>query len=202
MIEKKYHDQFALVAETFKRAESKIKEIELYNNEIIIPSLNELRYVGYHIIQAGKTQDTDLINEELQKAKQHAERAIYDAIEAGLLYKIEEIKNFHIKFDHIPQTTKIIDKYLDKISEVQNTLKTITLVDKETREEKYKEIEIHYNEIINIANIFQLSSNKIIEAVYQDNKKAKQEARRFITTVLLSVMAIVVSIVIAYFSLK
>jgi len=200
MIEEKYNEQFILVAETFKRAESKIKEIEIHNSEIIIPSLNELRYVGYHIILAGKAQDEQKIDEELQKANQHAERAIYDAIEAGLLYKIEEIRNFHMDFDHIPQTTKIIDGYLDKMSKVQNALQTISLVDKETREDKYKEIEVHYKTITEIANIFQLSSNKIKDAVYEDNKKAKQEGRRFIINALLATLAIVVAVAIAYFT--
>ncbi len=86
--------QAAEVARLFSLAEEKIKLVEHLNRQLPIPSINELRYAGYHLVQYLKDGD----KAELGKAENHCKRAIYDAVEAGVMHQLEMIQVFQTDF--------------------------------------------------------------------------------------------------------
>ena len=61
-------------------AENKIKHLEVVSREMCVPSINELRYAGNHLLKALTSYSNDAKNEHLSKAKSHCKRAIYDAV--------------------------------------------------------------------------------------------------------------------------
>ncbi|MBE0508349.1 MAG: hypothetical protein IBX50_16800 [Marinospirillum sp.] len=60
----------------FSEAEAKVKEAEEIDGAISVPSINELRYVGYHLTRALANKDPREVEQELTKAANHARRAI------------------------------------------------------------------------------------------------------------------------------
>ncbi|MBI2381753.1 MAG: hypothetical protein HYV16_13460 [Gammaproteobacteria bacterium] len=96
--------QASEVANLYSQAEEKIKLIEHLNQQLPIPSINELRYAGYHLVQFINSGSP----EELKKAENHCKRAIYDAVEAGVTHQLEMICSFQKDFrmlvlsEHIP----------------------------------------------------------------------------------------------------
>ena len=71
----------------FQRAEKSVKKAEHIDDGIIIPSINELRYFGYHILIAMQNENNrEEVLSEFKKAEGHAKRAIYDASEAIVLF--------------------------------------------------------------------------------------------------------------------
>lgn len=104
--------QLSEISELFALAEEKIKLIEHLGEGLTFPSVNQLRYVAFHLLRADKTPDENLRKEELRKAKNHCERAIYDAVEPGIVHYLEEIRTFQNDYRMI-EITNIIPNYLD-----------------------------------------------------------------------------------------
>jgi len=108
-------EEIAEVSKLFALAEKKIKQIEHLGQGILFPSVNQLRYVAFHLIRIiNKKSDIteDVIKNEIYEAKYHCQRAIYDASEGGIIYYLEEIRIFKkdYKLVIIPD---IVDSYLD-----------------------------------------------------------------------------------------
>lgn len=76
--------------------------------ELEIPSINELRYAGRHLLDAIASMFSDIdkafciinINSELNESLDHCKRALFDAYEMGLLYNIKEIQYFKDDFKY------------------------------------------------------------------------------------------------------
>jgi hypothetical protein len=65
-------DQINSLSKLFLRAEQSVKDAEYIDNGITIPSINELRYFGYHILIAMQQQDNEEeVRREFQKAEGH-----------------------------------------------------------------------------------------------------------------------------------
>ena len=104
--------QLSEISELFALAEEKIKLIEHLGEGLTFPAVNQLRYVAFHLLRADKTTDENLKKEELRKAKNHCERAIYDAVEPGIVHYLEEIRTFQNDYRMV-EITNIVPSYLD-----------------------------------------------------------------------------------------
>ncbi len=82
------------ISELFSIAEEKIKLTQNLAGELGFPAINQLRYVAFHLLRAETAVDIDVKNEEYRKAKNHCERAIYDAVESGIIYYLDKIRDF------------------------------------------------------------------------------------------------------------
>lgn len=86
--------QIDKLIQCFNIAESRLKEIERSNvSGIVIPAINELRYSAQHIILSLNDTSVKDQEESILRAIRHAQRASYDAIEAGILYALDEIRS-------------------------------------------------------------------------------------------------------------
>ncbi|MCC6598083.1 MAG: hypothetical protein IT559_04780 [Alphaproteobacteria bacterium] len=103
-----------LKAETldlFNKAEAAIKKIE-HEEGLDFPSVNQLRYVGRHLIDFLNNNDV----EELRKAKRHCKRAIYDANDIGIQFYIEDIDLFKDDYKDVV-IQDVLTKYLDYLDD-------------------------------------------------------------------------------------
>ncbi|MEA3288847.1 MAG: hypothetical protein U9Q04_01595 [Campylobacterota bacterium] len=182
----------------FKSAEARIKNAELLNQNLSIPSINELRYAGHHLLKATQESDESIILEELDKADRHTKRSYYDAIEASLLYKLQEIQQFDETYKVIPETLDVINDYNSKISKVSNIVEEIQKIDTKTREEKYIKIDEYYKVIKETNNEFQMSINTIVTLIDKNELNQQKEHRKFILQLIVGIIAIIVAVAIAF----
>ncbi len=99
---KELHDLFAL-------AEKKIKRVEQINHEgLSIPSVNQLRYAGRHCLDSLVSDDEEVEN-NIYEAKDHCKRAIYDAMEIGIVTILEKIQIFNKDYKYITITDVLPD---------------------------------------------------------------------------------------------
>lgn len=82
------------LTESYETADRFTREVAQFRSAVAVPANNELRYAGHHLLQALDGQEQISKPDELRKAKNHCERAMYDAAEAGILYAIDEIARF------------------------------------------------------------------------------------------------------------
>lgn len=196
LINNNYISKVKEVSDNFIEAEKKIKNAELLNKNLSIPSINELRYACYHLLKASQKTENSNIEIELDKANRHVKRAYYDGVESVLLLKLEEIEQFDREYNKIPELLEVIPTYTTKFAEVTTVVECLQNIDVDNRDEKYKIIEEHYDKINKIASEFNLSKPIIISKIDNNEQKEKREHRKFIIIVLLTILAIVVAIVI------
>ncbi len=136
----------------FETAENVIKTIERLQNEgIVVPSLNELRYTSYHLLRALKNESSesggdDSFTEQMSRAKKHCKRAIYDAIEIGLIDRLEAIELFKTDYRMV-DVTSVISDYIEMMGRAREAKNLVDTTPKEDRE-LYYEVCISYLDIL------------------------------------------------------
>jgi hypothetical protein len=101
-------EQVEAAAQLFAKAEQCIKDIEHNSEGLDIPSINELRYFGWHLLKALTKNNL----EELNKAKNHAKRAIFDACEAQIVSNLTAIEKFQDDY-RIVNVSEVLRNYSD-----------------------------------------------------------------------------------------
>ena len=84
------------IKQLFDNAEkvSKSMETVIFEDEagLDVSVINQLRYVGQHLLRC--FSDPQLPIEELEKAKRHAERALYDAHDLRIQHAFNQVSEF------------------------------------------------------------------------------------------------------------
>jgi len=83
------------IFDLFTQAEKKISQYNLYTGKgLCIHPINQLRYAAHHILRALiATSDSDIQVHHI-KAKDHCERAIYDALDHTIIVELDTISDF------------------------------------------------------------------------------------------------------------
>ena len=96
----------------FALAECKVKQLENTIDKLPIPSINELRYAGFHSVCSLKIGISDETKQkEIQSAINHCKRAIHDAMEIGILYYLREIREFEKDYKFV-SITSVLPSYI------------------------------------------------------------------------------------------
>ncbi len=111
-------DLFKRVSKSFAEAERRIKFVDWLEGTDV-PSINELRYVSYHLFNAFCAEEDDAQREELLRAERHCKRASYDALELGVINQFEKINEFINDYKNF-SVIDVIPDYLDKCFKVED----------------------------------------------------------------------------------
>jgi hypothetical protein len=174
----------------FETAESCIKELELlYNEGLAFPSVNQLRYAGFHIASALKETDLAEQEEQWKRATRHCQRAIYDASEMALVYCLEEYKSFKIDYKTVDVSPSVPD-YLDIVKKIRETQELIKSTDCATREDKYDDCQRYFKEVKPLID-------RLNDARSELNKRLKIQRRKVwfaIFTILITLAGMIASL--------
>lgn len=152
----------------YRKAEEKIKALERESETLASPSVNELRYAGYHLLAALTETDSEKKIVEFDKARGHCKRAIYDAQEVRVMAKLVIINQFKEDYAKI-SISDVVSDYIVFLQRVRRIQKAIENINSDSREDYYNEIESHFSELDEIGNALETSREEL-------NKKL--EARR------------------------
>lgn len=199
MIDEKYKEKINQLITIFKDAEKQLKHSEHDTNELSIPSINQLRYVAFHLVESFSNQDSSKREEELNKAINHAQRAKYDAVEIGIVYYLEQIKIFQENYSSYTETLEILPNYIEYLTKAQNASDKLQAIkdEEKDREDYYKEIAPYYQILKDVYISFQMAIPLINKKIEENNEKARKENKRFFIGVGLTLAGVVVSVVVA-----
>jgi hypothetical protein len=76
--------EFKEFAALFQEAEQGLKQIEHLTDTLHIPAINELRYAGFHAVQAMAAASADERSANIEKGERHCRRASFDVFEVGI----------------------------------------------------------------------------------------------------------------------
>jgi len=183
LINNNYKKSIDEVFNCFSDTEHKIKQFEMEHGQLPIPSINELRYVGYHFVKASQAKSETGIKEHIKKALNHSKRAKFDTYEASTMILLERLKDFHERYNSVKETQDIISNYIEYLASIQqisDKLKEIVATEYESREKYYEDIGINHNKLKEISQKFEIAKPQIELLVTDNNSKKIRETRRFI----------------------
>jgi hypothetical protein len=186
MSEEPAYDKTALsvIAELFTEAESAIKYIEDFGENLLVPAVNQLRYTGNHLIRYLSSPDN---TEELNDATKHVKRATYDAYETAMLYHHLEYNKFQDDYRRVV-VANVIANYSEIQKEIEDSRDFVRKNNgSKTRGENYKNGKEHLDRLIKNTKILNSSRDEL-------NKLAKKDRNNFIITLIAIVIAAVGSL--------
>jgi len=205
------------IRKLYEEAEEALKRYERISLVNLAPALNELRYVGHHLLEAdGAGNEADKL-QHLTRAKAHCERARYDAKEATIISLLEcvaDLRAMGISADEMRQFIPDWDDLIDDASAARTLLERTGNV-KNDRDDAEIESAIErlmcFRErilaaesgVLSLRNQREEENRKIEEANLAEKARAEDEAsiarerkddRRFITSTILAVAGIVLGV--------
>ncbi|HEX8470204.1 MAG TPA: hypothetical protein VF633_03750 [Brevundimonas sp.] len=120
---------FARIADEWDKAEKLIKTAEVTRNEVVIASINELRYAGRRLVDALRAADAcradptcvkskEDLNRYVSETLSFCQRALHDAVDAIILHVRTQIGEYESEFGH----AILADKF-PAILEIKKTLR-------------------------------------------------------------------------------
>jgi hypothetical protein len=154
-------EAFFRVAQAFAEAERRIKRVE-WMGGLDVPSINELRYVSYHLLKACQIQDDEKRQfEELRRAERHCKRASFDALELGIITALEEVKSFRESYSSFP-VSDVLSDYHDMMTDVQSTADFLAeAAGGEFRDDYYEDCEQKLGRLQDITRKLSVASEEI-----------------------------------------
>ena len=101
------------------------REVAEFRESIAIPAHNELRYAGHHLLQALEDDGTVADQEQLRRASNHCERAMYEAAEAGITSLLISIQQFREDYKDIV-VREVVPTYGDCIASAREAQELLT----------------------------------------------------------------------------
>jgi hypothetical protein len=112
-------------------------EVEHFALDAGIPAQSQLRYAGWHLMNAIGDDATLKSVEHLAQGVSHCKRAAYEAAETGILFALEKIHKFKDDFA-VTDTSGIFPNYVDCLSavrEAHNLIKDGRKIDPDRRDD-------------------------------------------------------------------
>lgn len=147
------------VSESYRRAESYLTYVsntlgDDWGHDIA--TINQLRYAGRHLIDAlGKSSAQEQIS-ELRKCKSHAQRAVYDALEAGNMVLLIRIDKFIKDYSHL-KVTDVISNYAELRAEARELAREIGANSRDDGDEYFNRAYENFKRLEAIFDIFESS---------------------------------------------
>lgn len=171
-------EQIKEVKKLYEQAEERLKHFEhlpdAAANGLLIPVVNQLRYAGNHIFRYFADQKA----EDLEKAKRHCERAVYDAYEVEIGFFLKSFQAFRAQFVDMQIQTVISDywRWVGIHGKAQEAI--ARLHGHESRGEYYKSLEPHIEELKTIHGVLPGATEQL-HAARNRIQKLESENRQF-----------------------
>lgn len=190
-------DAIKEIIELFDKAEARIKEVEQLSQDLSIPSINELRYAGYHLARSYIEDDPQELDIQIDKARRHCKRAIYDAHEMGIIDLLKVIKLFKEAYTPFSSSVlEVIPRYTEELATANKAKRFISEIKEKHRNKRddyYKECEPHYKALRDIVDNFSVAEPLINQKIIEKKENDQKQTRRFITTVALALLGLGIS---------
>lgn len=173
-------------------ADKVMKQVQAFVDEAGIPAINELRYAGYHLLNALiPVNDKTLPQEELARAINHCKRATYEASEMGILIAFDKISMFKTDYSQVV-VSQVVPDWQQILTKCDLCRDEITLA-RQTGDDRsidHGRFRDSFNELVSVCRKLDHARddlNNLIEV-------KRTEARRYAVNVIIAIIGIVVAI--------
>ena len=169
------------VIKNYETADGFARTVALYREAAAIPANNELRYAGHHLLQSlddgGRATGEDLLG----KARNHCQRAMYEAAEAGLTRAIRDVHDFQETFRNVV-VSRVVTDYAKTVALARKAQDMLAQgrSDRESVEEHTAEYMKLFCELRDAIRVLHGSRDDLNSMIQQDLTKEQTERRRFV----------------------
>lgn len=186
-------EELQVLAALYKEAEEALYVAEVEHGNLSMPSINQLRYAGHHLLSALTGEEVDS-KEAMKKAEHHCQRAIYDASDSVIVYFLENIRLFKKDFKNV-EILPNFPAYADIREKAREGMDFITKAraDGESRHQYYKGCR-------EIVVILRQCNNRMEDAREDLNKAIRlknQDVYRTWLTITISVISVIIAAIAA-----
>lgn len=183
---------FARIADEWDKAEKLIKTAEVTRNEVVLASINELRYAGRRLVDALRAADACRADPNCVKSKEDlnryvsetlsfCQRALHDAVDAIILHVRTQIETYDNTFG-----PSLLAEKFPVIIEMKTVLRAaeklivLSREDRMTRGEEYEKLALDQIPKL-LDSCDQLEANRaLLLELSQEKRRAEAKAdRRF-----------------------
>jgi hypothetical protein len=177
----------------FKAAEKRLKTIEREDvrDGLDIPSVNELRYVSFHILASLETDDVGVQQEQIKRAIRHCQRASYDAVELRVLQLLEDVQQFRDDYRLVPVSNVLLG-YVEMMAKTQEINQFIADASDETKPEYYEICEQKLEDLKIIVVKLDASREELNKLVNKEGTELKKWLLMSITAIIAAISSIYV----------
>lgn len=158
------HEELAELQRLWKAAEDKLKELERLTNQAFVPSVNELRYAGYHLLRHLREDGGN----DLDEAQTHCKRALFDAHEFHIGFSLQQILQFDEEY-RLVEVTPIVPDYPEL---TEKAYRAREFINDKLKSEHFSKEE-HYQAAEGHAQTLQEIAQKLTRARPEMNKRLR-----------------------------
>ena len=185
-------ENFQEILNLYGTAETFIKEVELCASDIAFPAINQLRYAGHHLLKGLASKDQQTYDDELDNARDHCHRAMYESSEAGISYLLELLKTFEADYKNVPVIETMPD-YINIRKSAALTIKKLSegRLNRPSTEEQVCAYMEMFRDLKDGVDTLEASRSELNKA----NRKQLREDRQFTIRVVIGIAAALIALV-------
>ena len=142
IIGSEYEDDVRELRELYNTAEADLKNVGREQDALIVTGVNQCRYVGQHLLRALVNTDETSIRSNLDAAKKHAQRAIYDINDSAIQFYIRRIDDLRNKHFPTVDFASIVPDYSSVVTALAEARRLVEMTSNavEYREKYYNDV--------------------------------------------------------------
>ena len=180
------------IRDLYNEAEADLKTVGSIRNELCIASVNQLRYAGQHLVRALAADDDDTVVSDLDAAKRHAQRAVYDVNDAAIQHYLYEIDHFRKQYP--VNLNAVVPSYADITKAVDEASEHIAQVNQKNRSNRglsYAEARTAVAALRQAYRQLNASHPAVVEEMKRHNRTTRTTWLSISLTVFMIVIAII-----------
>ena len=167
--------QYLPLLELYKKAEDTIHILGLESDGLDTAAINELRYAGQHTLLSITAENSEECEKQLSRAMAHCERAIYDAFDSAVFFRLTQFQEF-VKTYETVVISEVIPNYAElsrKMKEAKELLYR-TRAESENQEKYYSVIQEKYDSLAKASDTLEASRDELNKFLIQQSKSNKR----------------------------
>ena len=167
----RYEGEIREIRDLYNTAEADLKNIGRIQDALIVTGVNQCRYVGQHLLRALVDTDDGRIRSNLDAAKKHAQRAIYDINDSAIQFYVRQIDDLRSKHFPTVDFAATVPNYGDVIKALTKGKRLIetTSDSVEHRETYYEDARVAVASLRDAYEVLSEHRQDFVQAVRKEN---------------------------------
>lgn len=172
-LDNRYESDIQTLRDLYNTAEADLKNVGRTQDALIVTGINQCRYVGQHLLRALVSMDDENIRDNLDAAKKHAQRAIYDINDSAIQFYLRQIDDLRIRHFPTVDFASVVPNYSSVIETLAEARRLVEITGDavEYREKYYNDVREAVASLRQAHDILFEHKPDLVRAVKEENGK-------------------------------
>lgn len=172
IVDERYGPAIREIRELYNTAEADLKNVGRIRDALIVTGVNQCRYVGQHLLRAMVGTDEGRIRSDLDAAKKHAQRAIYDINDSAIQFYMGQIDDLREKHFPTVDFASVVPAYGDVVNALVEGKRLVEMTSDAVacRESYYKDARKAVASLQQAYEVLSMHKPDLVKAVRKENR--------------------------------